>query len=519
MFVHEMINGADPAHIDIDGDVEITYGQLAETIRRIRNLLYRQGVRKGDRVGLYCANRPGFIYTYMAVISLGAIIIPINNSLVDREVDFILKDSGSKLVVSDVPLTVSCRVIDLHDYDYEAKDGPLEEAPPFPSDLTEDDVCALVYTSGTTGSPKGAMLTHKNLISNVEQFTKQVIFMPEDKVLCVLPMFHCYGLTTVVHSSLYHHSTIVMLRSKSPSEIINTIVEHSVTIAIMVPPMYNLLARKGEPSVMETVHDFISGGASIPQPVAKAFYDRFGNPVREGYGLTEASPVVSVLPENKPKYLTSGPAVPGVEAMILTENGGPYVPGTVGELVVRGDNVMKGYWNREEDTRRAFTEDGWLRTGDQADLSDGGRIRIKGRIKEIIVTSVGEKVSPVDLEFAILEDPLFDQVMVVGENRPYVAALVVLNNERWRALCADLQVNPDDPSTRGSREVRNTILKRVRSATKFFPRYGQPRNVAVLPDNWTTENGLLTTTMKLRRRQIAERYAAEIEELYKGHGA
>mgnify|MGYP002659809498 FL=1 len=117
MFVHEMINGADPAHIALDGDVEITYGQLAETIRRFRNLLYREGVRKGDRVGLYCANRPGFIYTYMAVISLGAIIIPINNSLVDREVDFILKDSGSKLVVSDVPLTVSCRVIDLHDYD------------------------------------------------------------------------------------------------------------------------------------------------------------------------------------------------------------------------------------------------------------------------------------------------------------------------------------------------------------------------------------------------------------------
>ena len=220
-----------------------------------------------------------------------------------------------------MPLTVSCRVIDLHDYDYEAKDGPLEEAPPFPSDLTEDDVCALVYTSGTTGSPKGAMLTHKNLISNVEQFTKQVIFMPEDKVLCILPMFHCYGLTTVVNSSLYHHSTIVILRFKSPSEIINTIVEHSVTIAIMVPPMYNLLARKGErPSWKPSM---ISSPAAHPsRSRCQAFYDRFGRPVREGYGLTEASPVVSVLPENKPKYLTSGPAVPGVEAMILTENGG-----------------------------------------------------------------------------------------------------------------------------------------------------------------------------------------------------
>lgn len=417
MFVHEMINGADPAHIALDGDVEITYGQLAETIRRFRNLLYREGVRKGDRVGLYCANRPGFIYTYMAVISLGAIIIPINNSLVDREVDFILKDSGSKLVVSDVPLTVSCRVIDLHDYDYEAKDGPLEEAPPFPSDLTEDDVCALVYTSGTTGSPKGAMLTHKNLISNVEQFTKQVIFMPEDKVLCILPMFHCYGLTTVVNSSLYHHSTIVILRFKSPSEIINTIVEHSVTIAIMVPPIYNLLARKGEPSVMETVHDFISGGASIPQPVAKAFYDRFGRPVREGYGLTEASPVVSVLPENKPKYLTSGPAVPGVEAMILTENGGPYVPGTVGELLVRGDNVMKGYWNKPEETKKVFTEDGWLRTGDLAYMDEDSYIYIVDRLKDLIIVN-GENVYPGEVEDCIYEVEGVGECAVVGHPDP-----------------------------------------------------------------------------------------------------
>lgn len=256
------------------------------------------------------------------------------------------------------------------------------------------------------------------------------------------------------------------------------------------------------------INVLMAGGAALNLHVAK-FFCGMGAPIRQAYGLTESAPVISMCEVKGNHPSTVGKPLIGIEARL----------GELDELQVRGPQVMKGYWNREEDTRRAFTEDGWLRTGDQADLSDGGRIRIKGRIKEIIVTSVGEKVSPVDLEFAILEDPLFDQVMVVGENRPYVAALVVLNNERWRALCADLQVNPDDPATRGSREVRNTILKRVRSATKFFPRYGQPRNVAVLPDNWTTENGLLTTTMKLRRRQIAERYAAEIEELYKGHGA
>ena len=152
-------------------------------------------------------------------------------------------------------------------------------------------------------------------------------------------------------------------------------------------------------------------------------------------------------------------------------------------------------------------------------MSDGGRIRIKGRIKEIIVTSVGEKVSPVDLEFAIQEDHLFDQVMVVGENRPYIAALVVVNHERWTALCRDMQLDPNDPATMGCRDVRSAILKRVRTATKDFPRYGQPRNVTIVPESWTVENGLLTTTMKLRRRQIAEHFATEIENLYKGHGA
>ena len=417
MFLHEMIKGADPSHLAFEGEAQVTYGELAEAVRLYRNELYQMGIRNGDRVALYSANRAEFVYAYLSTVSLGAIIIPVNNSLVDREVDYILKDAGAVLLITDTALDVSCPSIDIHDLDYRAQEGKADEAPAFPEDLTEDDVCALVYTSGTTGSPKGAMLTHRNLVGNVEQFISRIVFKPEDKVLCVLPMFHCYGLTTVVNAGLYAHSTIVILRSKSPTEIINTIVEHSVTIAIMVPPMYNLLARRGEPSVMKTVHTFISGGASIPQPVSQAFYFRFHHPVQEGYGLTEASPVVCVLPSAKPKYLTSGPVLPGVGAYIKTESGGPYVAGTVGELIVRGSNVMKGYWNKPEETKKVLSEDGWLRTGDLAYMDDDKYIYIVDRIKDLIIVN-GENIYPGEVEDCIYEVEGIAECAVVGHPDP-----------------------------------------------------------------------------------------------------
>lgn len=417
MFLHEMIKGAEPSHLAMVGEVSVTYGELAESVRLYRNYLSALGISRGDRVGLYSSNRPEFIYAYLSVVSLGAIIIPINSSLVDREVDFILKDAEASLLITDTVMDVSIPSVGILELDEKARINLTADAPDFPVDATEDDICALVYTSGTTGSPKGAMLTHRNLVGNVEQFTQRIIFKPEDRVLCVLPMFHCYGLTTVVNSSLLHHSTMVVLRSKNPSEIINAIVTHKVTIAIMVPPMYNLLARRGDASVMKTVHNFISGGASIPQPVAKAFYDRFRHPVQEGYGLTEASPVVSVLPTAHPKYLTSGPAIPGVEAYIDTGTSGPYVPGTVGELMVRGANVMKGYWKKPEETKKVLTEDGWLHTGDLAYMDDDNYIYIVDRTKDLIIMN-GENIYPGEVEDCIYEVEGVGECAVVGHPDP-----------------------------------------------------------------------------------------------------
>ena len=417
MSVHEIINGADPSHIAIEGEVEFTYGELAELVHLYRNSLYEMGIREGMKVGLYSANRPEFIFAYLAVISLGAVIIPVNNSLVDREVDYILKDGEAALLITDTDLDVSCPSVDIHDLDFRARDNRAKEAPPFPEDLTEDDVCALVYTSGTTGSPKGAMLTHKNLMSNVLQFVQAVDYGPEDKILCVLPLFHCYGLTTVLHVGLYAHSTLVILRTKSPSEIINAIVKYSITIAIMVPPMYNLLARRGDPSLMVTVRDFISGGAPIPQPVSQAFFDRFHHPVREGYGLTEASPVVSVLPADRIKYLTVGPAIPGVETKIVTGEEGPYKPGTVGELMVRGDNVMKGYWKKPEETAKVLEPDGWLHTGDLAYMDEDRFIYIVDRLKDLIIVN-GENIYPGEVEDCIYEVEGVSECAVIGHPDP-----------------------------------------------------------------------------------------------------
>lgn len=466
MFVQDIYKNGDPSRVAFVGMGTITYGELAKKVELYRNTLYAMGIRQGDRVGLYSGNRPEFVYAYMAVVSLGAVIIPINCLLVDREVDFILKDSGACLLIADKPLTVSTEYVAIHDLNYKAEMENAPAAPDFPKDITEDDICTFVYTSGTTGKPKGAMLTHRNLVENTIQFNGTIPFTPDDNVLCVLPMFHCYGWTTALLAPLRNHSTVTILRTKSPSEIINAIVKYSVTIAFMVPPMYNLLARRGSPSDMATVRIFVSGGAAIPQPVAKAFEDRYGHPVVNGYGLTEASPVVAVLPPEKPKYLSVGPAIPGVSARITTADGVPYVAGTVGELCVSGANVMKGYWHRDEDTKNAFTEDGWLRTGDLAYMDDDGYIYIVDRIKDLIITN-GENIYPGEVEDCIYEVEGVGECAVVGHPDPL----------RGQAVWAYIVMK--DGYTYSEETIRRYLTQNLASykiPRRFIPMDALPKN-------------------------------------------
>lgn len=430
-----------------------------------------------------------------------------------------------------------------------------DELPPEPC---ADDLAGFIYTSGTTGRPKGVMITHRNIVSNVQQINKCYDFNEEDVFLSFLPFSHTFERTVAHYNSLANGGAMAFARNAAQIE--NDLREVRPTLMCSVPRIYEkihqrLLHELAESSeekrhqtawALETgwrrfaeanhlpielspraqldetvwpqldveiasevreifggrLRATFAGGASLNYAVAR-FFCALGINILQLYGLTETSPIVSFtrMKDNHPDCV--GHPVPDCEVKL----------GANDELLVRGPQVMKGYWNRPLDTAAAF-EDGWFRTGDQADLSDGGRVRIKGRIKEIIVTSTGEKIPPVDVEFAIQEDRLFEQVLVIGDNLPYVTCLVVVNPKLWPAFCADLDLDPEDPATLQSRDVQHQCLRRVRHACRAFPQYGVPRAVAITREPWTVDNGLLTPTMKLRRPQIMTAHAKLIERLY-----
>lgn len=430
-----------------------------------------------------------------------------------------------------------------------------DELPPEPC---ADDLAGFIYTSGTTGRPKGVMITHRNIVSNVQQINKCYDFNEEDVFLSFLPFSHTFERTVAHYNSLANGGAMAFARNAAQIE--NDLREVRPTLMCSVPRIYEkihqrLLHELAESSeekrhqtawALETgwrrfaeanhlpielspraqldetvwpqldveiasevreifggrLRATFAGGASLNYAVAR-FFCALGINILQLYGLTETSPIVSFtrMKDNHPDCV--GHPVPDCEVKL----------GANDELLVRGPQVMKGYWNRPLDTAAAF-EDGWFRTGDQADLSDGGRVRIKGRIKEIIVTSTGEKIPPVDVEFAIQEDRLFEQVLVIGDNLPYVTCLVVVNPKLWPAFCADLDLDPEDPATLQSHDVQRQCLRRVRHACRAFPQYGVPRAVAITREPWTVDNGLLTPTMKLRRPQIMTAHAKLIERLY-----
>jgi long-chain acyl-CoA synthetase len=250
----------------------------------------------------------------------------------------------------------------------------------------------------------------------------------------------------------------------------------------------------------------VSGGAPLHPNVSHPFL-AFGLPLLQGYGLTEAAPIVTGNREDDNVPNSVGAPLSGIELKI----------GEKDELLVKGPNVMLGYWNRPEETRKAFDTQGWLRTGDQARIDSSGHVHILGRLKEILVMSTGEKVAPNDIEMAITLDPLFEQAMVVGEGKPYVAALLVLNPALWREFAAGLALDADAPAALSQHKVRDRMLERLYTLLGSFPAHARVRAAWLTLEPWTIESGLITPTMKLKRPEIEQRYAAVIRNLYAGH--
>ena len=443
----------------------------------------------------------------------------------------------------------------------------LEAADAYVGDLPtgplEDDLAGIIYTSGTTGRPKGVMLTHRNVVSNIKDTLECVSPQTDDVFLSFLPLSHTFERTAGYYLALACGCTIVYNRSiLLLAEDLKTV---RPTVIISVPRVYERIyarvqdrLRKSSgiaraiferavqigwrdfcrrnrmpiedsrgawldpllrPLILEKVSTLlqsqfggrlriaISGGASLNAKVARTFCG-LGLPIIQGYGLTEASPIIAgnCVEFNQPD--TVGRPFQHVEVR-LGENG---------EIQIRGPSIMKGYWNRPEDSQAAFTKDCWLRTGDVGEFTSQGLLKIKGRIKEIIVTSTGEKVPPADLEAAIETDPLFAQAYVVGENKPFLGLLAVVSPEHWKALAESLGLDPEAEASLEAPAAKTSALKRAKAAAANFPNYALPRAVVLTKTAWTIDNGLLTPTLKLKREPLSRFLRTRIDSMYASHG-
>ena len=568
----------------------VSYHELNDRITEWRRSFVSLGLSRGARVSILLNNGVDHVLADQAVMANAMIPVPLHNIDTPGSLAFILADSGAECLVTNKYarwLAVEAvgeslpalKTVILTDEVTPAKQNPSgpkilgiddflglgHAVTELPAGPEPEDLAAVVYTSGTTGKPKGVMLTHANVVANVIATLEHIAPAPHPGYvfLSFLPLSHTFERTAGYYLALGMGCTIVFNRSimllnedfriahpdvlisvpriyeRIYARIIDRLGKQSAFVRFLFnacvdvgwrrfcranrlpvpesavswldplvwPIFKSLVADKVSMQFGGRLKVAIAGGAALNHKVARMFCG-LGIPPIQGYGMTEASPIIAgnSLKLNQPE--TVGRPFPNVEVRLAPETN---------EIQVKGPSVMKGYWKRPDDTAKVLSPDGWLSTGDVGEFNEEGLLRIRGRIKEIIVTSTGEKVPPVDLELALETDPLFAQTYVVGEARPFISFVAVLNPEEWIKLAAKLGVDPEDTLALQSNAVRSAVLKRARAAAADFPHYALPRNVALTLDPWTIDNGLLTPTLKLKRKPLAEKFAAQIEEMYLSH--
>jgi long-chain acyl-CoA synthetase len=405
-------------------DVEFTYTQLDCAASRIANLLRSRGVEPGDRVGIMLPNVPYFAACYYGVLRLGAVVVPMNVLLKGREVAYYLQDSGAKLVFAWFDFA-------------EAAEGGAEEAGAEPIlvkpgefeqlvgehddsfetvDRADDDTAVILYTSGTTGQPKGAELTHANLARNVEAFSPLIDVDETDVVLGALPLFHSFGQTCGLNAAMRAGACLTLIPRFDPGKALEIIDRDRVTVFEGVPTMYAAMLHHPDRERFDAscLKVCASGGSAMPVEVMRAFEDAFDAKILEGYGLSETSPVASFnQPDRERKPGSIGTPLAGVEMKVVDDDGNESAQGEPGEIVIRGHNVMKGYWNRAEATAEAIDADGWFRTGDIATVDEDGYFFIVDRKKDLIIRG-GYNVYPREIEEVIYEHPAICEAAVVA---------------------------------------------------------------------------------------------------------
>lgn len=381
-------------------------------------------VRKGDRVALLAFNSALYVAAYFGILRAGCVVLPLNYLLTHEEVDFILSDAGVRIVFHDVDCAVTVErlktkgVYAFYPLAEAVRDGHGGELSAVPSGNSAGDVSTILYTSGTTGRPKGAMLTHRNFIANATAATKVIHVSRKDRLVVFLPLFHSFTYTVCVILPLLVGARITLLPGVRPfSRVVKSLIMDRITLFVAIPTVYKILAEKNMPFLVKLLLNLrlcISGAAPLPVRVIREFEAAFKVPLLEGYGLTEASPVVSINPlepgRNRPG--TVGLPLPGLEVRTVDDGGRDTGRNTPGELLVKGPSVMQGYLNRPEDTAKTI-RDGWLYTGDIASIDDEGYIKIIDRKKDLIIVD-GLNVYPYEVEEVLYRHEAVRDCAMIG---------------------------------------------------------------------------------------------------------
>ncbi len=415
---------------------ETTYGSLRDQVAHVRGGLAGLGVGAGDRVALLCGTGRYFVISYLATLGLGAVTVPLNPTSPSLEIEREVATVGAKVVVVEPSSAAAWRGVDranvptlesVIETEGDSIEGALHLADLLtgPSaDIVEvqsDTLAVLIFTSGTAGSPRAAMLSHGNLQSNLDQGRSEGARIDADDVVYgVLPLFHIFGLNVVLGLTLARGATVVLVQRFDPSTALDTIRERKVTVVPGAPPLWLAFSHMDDAPAdsFASVRLALTGAAKMPEEAMRRLQQRFGLQIAEGYGLTEASPVVTSSAGMPVKIGSVGKVLEGVEVRLVDENGDDALQGDSGEIWVKGPNVFMGYLNEPDQTARVLTKDGWLRTGDIATVDDEGYLYLVDRAKDLIIVS-GFNVFPNEVEEVLATHPGVQEVGVVGVPHPH----------------------------------------------------------------------------------------------------
>ena len=562
LFFDSPVSGDMPALITREGDraKTITRSEFEKLVTEFASGLAVLGVERQEPVAILCENRPEWIIADLAIAATGAVSVPVYTTLGADDLRFILEDSGATtLIVQErlleklkevrKALPLLTRIITVGGTEG-AQDSlsfekvlslgkeELGRAPFRRGAVKRDDIFSIVYSSGTTGRPRGVMLSHGNVISNIEAIKDAIDVDRTDRYLSYLPLSHIFERTT--HHFLIHMGCPICY-ARGFSFVGADMEFFRPTFMIGVPFVFERMKRKVEDSierlpvarrfilkkaiewartggilkalaapvvasvrrkVAPTIRFFVSGGAPL-SPATAEFFFSLGIPVLEGYGLTETSPVVSVNTLKAWRIGTVGRPLKGVEVRIAED----------GEVLVRGASVMKGYFNLPELTAQTIRE-GWLHTGDRGYIDEQGFLVITGRKKDIIITSAGKNITPQKIENLLREDPYIKDAILYGDQKPHLVALVIPDTERLESLCKELGIEKGVPDCLGNKRLYSFFEKRIRERLRGLSRFEQIHRFALIADDLSCERGELTPTMKLKREAIARRYSSLIDSLY-----